>query len=232
MSEYMKILKMIEDGEISPDEGAKLLQNIGQEQQSAKQQSTSLSILEQLDRGELSADQAVQLLTPENAPESNPEGENEDSYSQTTPQISDEELERWKQWWTIPLYIGVGIIVLSTFWINSAYQNSGYGFWFFCAWFPLTLGVLLMVLAWRSRTGPWIHVRVNGPTERVAISMPAPLGLAGWALRTFGHHIPHLEKTSVDEILIALEQTSKNNAPLYVHVDEGDDGENVEVFIG
>ncbi len=232
MSEYMKILKMIEDGEISPDEGAKLLQNIGQEQQSAKQQSTSLSILEQLDRGELSADQAVQLLTPENAPESNPEGENEDSYSQTTPQISDEELERWKQWWTIPLYIGAGIIVLSTFWINSAYQNSGYGFWFFCAWFPLTLGVLLMVLAWRSRTGPWIHVRVNGPTERVAISMPAPLGLAGWALRTFGHHIPHLEKTSVDEILIALEQTSKNNAPLYVHVDEGDDGENVEVFIG
>lgn len=233
MSEYMKILKMIEDGEISPDEGANLLQQIGDQEGSADQNSPPLDILARLDRGELSAEEAIGLLSPATSKENSDHLDNqEENRSESPPTISDEELERWKQWWTIPLYVGVGIVVLSTFWINSAYQNSGYGFWFFCSWLPLTLGVLLMVISWRSRTGPWIHVRVNGPNERVAVSIPAPLGLAGWALRTFGHYIPHLEKTSVDEILMALEQTTKNNAPLYIHVDDGEDGEQVDVFIG
>ena len=89
-----------------------------------------------------------------------------------------------------------------------------------------------MALSWRSKSGPWIHVRVRGPKENVAVSIPAPIGLTSWVLRNFGHFIPQLEKTSVDEILIALESTSKNNAPLSVVVDEGENGEHVEVFIG
>ena len=89
-----------------------------------------------------------------------------------------------------------------------------------------------MSLSWRSRSGPWIHVRVRGPRERVAISIPAPLGLASWALNTFGQFIPHLERTSVDEIITALEKSHKHDAPLYVQVDEGENGEKVEVFIG
>jgi hypothetical protein len=132
----------------------------------------------------------------------------------------------------IPMYVGVVIVALSTLWMNSSYQNSGYGFWFFCAWLPLLIGLLFMALSWRSRSGPWIHVRVNGPSERVAVSIPVPLKLTGWGLRTFGHYIPNLEKTSVDEILMALEETTKNGVPLYIHVDDGDDGEKVEVFIG
>jgi hypothetical protein len=41
-----------------------------------------------------------------------------------------------------------------------------------------------------------------------------------------------MENTSLDEIILALEDSSKAGNPLYVQVDEGNDGEQVEVFIG
>ena len=233
MSEQMRILKMIEDGEITPDEGAELLQNLESTDALQPNQSMSADLLDRLDRGEISADEALGLLdeSTRNAA-AEPEVILEENQPEDPPGISDEELGRWKQWWMIPLYVGVGIVALSTLWMNSSYQNSGYGFWFFCAWIPLLIGVLFMALSWRSRTGPWIHVRVKGRNERVAVSIPAPLKITGWALRNFGHYVPQLEHTSVDEILVALEQSAKGGSPLYVKVDEGDDGEKVEVFIG
>lgn len=234
MSEYMKILKMIENGEISPDEGARLLQEVGAGTPSPKEPMDTLGILSKIDQGEISAEEGIHLLenSQTDAEEDAETDSPEEEFTHNHTKITDEEVAKWQQWWTIPLYVGLGIVVLSVLWLNSAYQNSGYGFWFFCSWLPLTLGVLLMALSWRSKSGPWIHVRVRGPKENVAISIPAPIGLTSWALRNFGHFIPQLEKTSVDEILIALESTSKNNAPLSIVVDEGDNGEHVEVFIG
>ncbi len=236
MSEYMRILKMIEAGEISPEEGAELLHNIGSRKENEPENEiTTLGVLEKIESGELTADEGIDLMgksgnSAQTISENKPYQEEETH--QHPPFISDDEMERWKKWWTIPLYVGVGIVILSTFWLNAAYQNSQFSFWFFCSWIPLLIGLLVISLAWGSRSGPWIHVRVRGPKERVAISIPAPMGITSWALRTFGHYIPHLEKTSIDEILIALEQTSEQNTPLYVQVDEGEDGEHVEVFIG
>jgi hypothetical protein len=224
---------MIEDGEITPEEGAELLQNLGLSDSPEAEASLSNELLDKLDKGEISADEALHLLDTSNQEAlAEPEVIIEKEHAETPPNISDQELNRWRRWWMIPMYVGAVIVALSTLWMNSAYQNSGYGFWFFCAWLPLLIGVLFMVLSWRSRVGPWIHVRVNGPNERVAISIPAPLKLTGWALRNFGHYIPQMEHTSVDEILIALEQSAKGGSPLYVKVDEGESGEKVEVFIG
>ena len=175
MSEQMRILKMIEDGEITPDEGAELLQNLGSADAPQPDQNLSDDLLDRLDRGEINADEALGILraSTQNAT-AEPEAILEDEQPEDSPSISDHELGRWQQWWMIPMYVGVGIVALSTLWMNSAYQNSGYGFWFFCSWFPLLIGVLFMSLSWRSRTGPWIHVRVKGPNERVAVSIPAP----------------------------------------------------------
>lgn len=234
MSEYMRILKMIEDGDISPEDGAKLLEQVGT---SPSKDTTprigNLGILEKIETGELTAEEGIHLInhSQEPAPPMN-ELESDERFEPNPPVISEEELERWKRWWTIPLYVGVGIVILSTFWLNAAYQNSQFGFWFFCSWVPLIIGLLVISLSWGSRSGPWIHVRVRGPKERVAISIPAPLGITSWALRNFGHFIPQLENTAIDEILLALESTSKNNTPLYIHVNEGEQGEHVEVFIG
>ena len=236
MSEYMKILKMIEDGEISPEAAAEMLKNIGADQPAQeKEELDALGILEKIEKGELTADQGIGLIGNIQTRHSDDHSQSEhfeERSTTSTPFISEEELDRWKRWWTIPLYVGVGIVILSTIWMNAAYQSSQFGFWFYCSWLPLLLGLIFIGLSYGSRSGPWIHVRVRGKKERVAVSIPAPLKLTGWVLRNFGHYIPRLEKTSVDEIILALENTSKQNAPLFVQVDDGDEGEHVEVFIG
>jgi hypothetical protein len=234
MSEQMRILKMIEDGEVTPEEGAELLKNLGSQPAKDESETTFMEVLEQIESGQLSPDEGINWLNQASAaPQARVQIEvDSDSAEETSPppRISDEEMNRWRTWWTYPMYAGLAIVVLAALWMNSAYQNSGYGFWFFCSWFPLALGVLFISLSWLSQKGPWIHVRVKGK-DNVAISMPAPLGLAGWALRTFGHYIPHMERTAVDEIITALDQSVSSDSPLYINVDD-EDGEHVEVFIG
>ena len=246
MSDKMKILQMIENGELSLEEGIKMISNLSNssDEEEGIEKPSTLDLLGKIESGIISADEAVEILSSSSGKKQDHDSDFEDNESpenyssdfnempESPPNIPEDELNRWKRWWTYPLYAGVGIVILSTFWLNAAYQNNGFGFWFFCSWVPLALGLLIISLSWQSRGGPWIHVRVKGERERVAISIPAPLGLTSWALRTFGHYIPQLEKTAVDEIIVALESTSKNNAPLYVQVDEGENGEKVEVFIG
>jgi hypothetical protein len=232
MSEQMRILKMIEDGEVSPEEGAKMLQELGSQPARPEAKNTVMSLLEQIERGELSPNEGIDQLN-QGAVIPMAEGSQFDNEQQPTPppQISEEELNRWKNWWQIPMYVGIGIVILSAFWLSSAYQSSGYGFWFFCSWFPMALGILLISLSWMSQKGPWIHVRTRG-RDNVAISIPAPIGLVGWGLRNFGHFVPNLDETSIDEIINALDKTVKGDTPMYINVEDEEEGEHVEVFIG
>ena len=117
-----------------------------------------------------------------------------------------------------------------------AYQNAGYSFWFFCTWVPLALGLILMALAWYSRTARWLHLRIyQGAGEwpqRIALSFPLPIRTSAWALRKFGRWIPQLEGTSIDELLLALDQNTTSDQPFYVEVEDDKDGDRVQVFIG
>ncbi|MFZ6030462.1 MAG: SHOCT-like domain-containing protein [Chloroflexota bacterium] len=141
---------------------------------------------------------------------------------------------RFRSFWLIPLWMGAAITVLGGLLMYLAWQASGFGFWFACAWFPFALGVLALIFAWLARGMPWLHLRVRrsqgeGP-HNIVISFPLPLRLAGWGLRTFGQRIPGMERTNVDEIIVALEHISPET-PFCVEVDEGD-GEHVEIYIG
>lgn len=233
MSEQMRILEMIESGEVTPEEGEKLLREL--ENESSAGEIKIMDLLEKIEQGELSPDDGIEQLKHQREIETRAvETQGEETRSSEghpPPSIPEAEIERWKTWWTYPLYIGVGIVIIAAIWMNSSYQDAGYSFWFFCAWVPLALGILLISLSWLSQKGPWIHVRVKGK-DNVAISMPAPLGLAGWGLRTFGHLIPNLDRTSVDEIISALELSIKSDEPIYVLVDDDEGDEHVEVFIG
>ncbi|MBN1666156.1 MAG: hypothetical protein JW862_03685 [Anaerolineales bacterium] len=147
-----------------------------------------------------------------------------------------EEIQRWKRWWVIPFWIGVSITVIGAALMFWAYSAQGFSFWFACTWFPFMLGVAAMALAWASRKSAWLHVRVQQKPgespQRIAISFPLPLRLSAWVFRTFGHHIPHMDASSLDEVLLALGAAAKDGTPFYVDVDEGEDGEKVQVFIG
>ena len=230
MSDKLEILNKIESGEISPEEGARLLEELtSKDINTLEKAESTLSILSKIESGELSSEEGIELLQSGQQRDEEFTGEPEIS---SAPGISDDELKKWKQWWMYPMYVGVAIVGLAAMWMSSSYANHGYNFWFYCAWLPFILGVLLIGISTRSKTGPWVHVRVKSENQRVAVSIPIPIRLTAWGLKNFGHHIPHMENTALDEIILALEDSSKAGTLLYVQVDDGEDGERVEVFIG
>jgi hypothetical protein len=82
----------------------------------------------------------------------------------------------------------------------------------------------------------WLYVNVDQEKgewpQHITLGFPIPLGIIGWFLRNFGHYIRGMDKTNVDEVLMALSLAKNLDEPLIVNVDEGDDGERVQVYIG
>jgi len=237
-SERIKILEMISEGTISADDGAKLLD--------ALDSASELSSLTELETSPVITPAPLPISNEEIPDdfgsddielESEPVLEPDEIYQpDPTPKPPDpEEIKKWKRWWVIPMWVGVGITVIGGALMYSAFAANGVGFWFACAWFPFMLGVLVMALAWGSRTAPWLHVRVHqrpGQTpQKIAISFPLPIRIAGWGLRTFGHHIPNMEGVDLDGVLNAIDESAKDGTPFFVDVDD-EDGERVQVFIG
>lgn len=227
------ILQMIESGKISAEDGLRLLDALGEEEPQTPEEGAGepyqepalLENLAGLSDGDSSAYSAHPQAEAAEASES----------THTSPPRLP-EMDKWRRFWMVPMWIGVGVVVLAGWWMFSAQQNSGYGFWFYCSWVPFMLGLALMVLAWQSRSARWLHIRVHQKSgewpQKIAISFPLPTRLTGWFLRNFGSKIHGLEHTSVDELLVALENTTSSDNPLYISVDEGEDGEKVQVFIG
>jgi hypothetical protein len=220
--ESKNIRQMIQEGRITAEEGARLFEMLeeGPEDEEALRAS---------DEGEANsrAHTAVPgtgtraAQRPTNQATANWPGEARSRY--------------WQRWWLIPMWIGTGITILGAGLMYWAMQATGTGLWFTCAWLPFLLGVAIMLLAWSSRSARWLHLRVHekqgGRTTRIALSIPIPLRLTAWFLRTFGKWIPHLEQTGIDEIIMALEDETSPDAPVYIEVDEGE-GERVQIYIG
>ncbi len=222
--ERLQILEMIEKGVISAEEGVRLLNSL------------------EGDQGEFVEDVAPQIGLPSSSassgtPTAEVVEETPISQEKTAPAPFeyDQGVKRWRRWWWIPLTAGIVITVASGLLMFLAYQNSGFGFWFACLWFPLLLGVLVISLAATSRTMRWLHVRIQQEPgewpQTIAISLPVPIHFVAWILRTFRSFIPGMDRTNLDEVIVALEKTSPNQ-PFYVRVDESGSGEKVEVYIG
>ena len=223
-------------------------------------ESERLQILEMIERGVITAAEGVRLLSAltGNLPEiptetgfadaeatgfaaSDISRESQPAYEEPAPEVErpapdlGATARKWQRWWWVPLWVGVGITVISAGLMFLAYLRSGFGFWFACTWFPFLFGVAIMALAWASRTARWLHVRVHQAGDErprnIAISLPLPIRFTAWLVRIFRPHIPNLEGVNIDEMILALEKTSPDS-PMYVQVNEDEDGERVEVYIG
>ncbi len=144
---------------------------------------------------------------------------------------------RWRRWWAIPLLVGAAFSFWGGLFMYLALRvTGGIGLWFLGAAVPFALGLLVMALAFQSRTAPWLHLRVQqkpgARPQRIAISFPLPVGPTAWFLRTFGSYIPQVKENSLDEIILAVGRSATPENPIYIQVDEGDDGEKVEIYIG
>jgi len=210
-AERMHILQMIEDGKITAADGLRLLNALS----GAKAEGGGAE-----PRGE-----APSAPAPPPPPKAEP--------SPPRP-----EMGKWRQWWLIPLWIGLGMTVFGGLLMDWAYSAGGFTFWFFCASLPFMLGVIVAALASASRSARWIHIRVNTGhasqewPRKISLSFPLPIRLTAWFLRVFGQFIPDLKKTGVDELIMALEDTTSPENPLFVDVHEGEGGERVQVYIG
>ena len=223
-SERLQILEMIEKGVISAAEGVRLLNSLQGDTDEAATPSKSES-LNTTSKGSMAF----------SAPKVVPEPPPPESSAPSAQSGFDSGVRKWRRFWWVPLSIGIVITVLSGLFMFLAYQKSGFGFWFACLWFPLLLGVVVISLAVTSRTTRWLHVRVQQKhgewPKTIAISLPIPIRFVAWILRIFRPHIHAMDKTNLDEVILALDKTSPDQ-PFYVKVDEDESGEKVEVYIG
>jgi hypothetical protein len=209
-----KILDMVEQGQITAEEGLRLINAMGRDHHLASNQTAS---------SEFSPVQS--------------QISGEDSFEPTGPAIPEEEMQRMKRlkrWWVLPFGIGLVITTLGAIWMYMGYTANGFGFGFWLSWIPFLLGIAIVGLSFQTSKSVWLHVRIKQKPgespQRINISLPLPLSLTRWFFSTFGKKIPGLKDQPVGDYSEILKNLSPEE-PFYVHVDE-DDGEEVEVFIG
>ncbi len=213
--ERSRILQMIEDGQISAAEGLRRIK--------ALRPSAPPDTDYRAGADSEAADDGVSSLPP-------------DLTAEVGEKPAPPRWAHWQNWWLIPVWIGIAITLagaLLMYWAFTVkYSFSG---WF---WLALLLvfvpGVAIMALAATSRNIKWLHIRIKNDRnrERLKLSFPIPVTPAAWLLRTFGHRLPVLKETGVDELIMALGETTSPDNPLYVEVDDDEEGERVQVYIG
>lgn len=227
-NERIEILEMIESGVITATEGARLLQALDTDDrlESGKDVESVFSASDE--------DVGTEGGTK---PEQDVEGAGAMS-GEVLENVFEPEIEKWRRWWMIPLWIGVGITIIASLLMFWAYQSSGFNFWFACSWLPFLLGVAIMAMAWGSRSARWMHLRIQqepGEWPRtIAFSFPLPLHFAAWFMRTFGRFIPKVNEMGIDfdQLIQVFETSTTPETPFFVEVDEGENGETVQIYIG
>ena len=242
----MKILEMIESGKITAAEGLRLLEALSAQTEDTAEENSGM------EEGPIPVSSMDESIPPP-SPSIPPSEDNEETTTASEePEPSSQkqasqpefistsalppDAEKWRRWWMLPLWVGVGTVVLAGAWMYAAYENNGFSFWFLCSWIPFLFGVLLMAISFGSRRARWLHLRVTqAPGEKpqnIAISFPLPIRLASWFFRNFGHYIPEVQNKPIDEILAAVDHSTGPDNPLYIEVDEGKNGEKVKIYIG
>ena len=88
-----------------------------------------------------------------------------------------------------------------------------------------------------SRRATWVHLRVDERQGRsIAISLPLPLGLAGWGVNIARGFVKADQRQNLDMVADFIEAAQQNlqapgSDPLMINIDD-DDGDRVQVYIG
>jgi hypothetical protein len=213
-SERQQILKMIDDGKISAEQGLVLMRALEE------------AANEEPELEEAGSDVDVVVEEPQSqAGQSGVEASSSPDFER--------KLKKFRNLWIIPLVAGVILTIGGAYMMYAAMQAGGLGFWFFFAWLPFMIGVLLTALGFSSRTSRWIYLNIRQKPgespQRIAFGFP--LSLVSWGVGLAGNFIPEKEDFAVSEVMKALTGSALTSEPLMVDVHD-DDGTHVQVYIG
>ncbi len=196
------------------DEKLQILNMVEAGQIDAQEAATLLAALSESEAGDDADQPSVEVLPPESKPP--------------------EPIEtRWARFWIYPLMAGGVLLVVGALIVGLVSSSDGAWGWLLCGWPLLLLGLLVFVLALWSRWATWMHLRISeGGKRKLAFSFPLPLGLAAWALRIARPFVPQLRETGVDEVILAVRESASKGEPLFIDVQNDEEGERVELYIG
>ena len=206
-----KVLDMVEQGRISPDEG--------------------LQLINALEGDHHKKQEGEDGLTGEVAYIPQEEGQ---KTSHSIPAEEMARMKRMKRWWVLPFSVGLVVTLLGAIWMYSGYLANGFGWGFWLSWLPFLLGIAIIAVSFPTSKSVWLHVRIKQKPgespQRINISFPIPLRFAKWGLTTFGDKIPDINGKKAGDFSAILDALSPEE-PFYIHIDD-EDGEQVEVYIG
>ena len=64
-------------------------------------------------------------------------------------------------WWLVPFLLGLVLTLVSVNWMYLGFAAAGLGWGFWLSFLPLALGILLMWAGWEMRGARWLHLRVQ-----------------------------------------------------------------------
>ncbi len=139
----------------------------------------------------------------------------------------------WAGFWIYPLLAGGGVLILGALVMGLVYGLDAAAGWRICGWLPMIAGLLVVLLALWSRRARWLYLRLDeDDRRRISFGFPLPLTLAAWRVRLARPFVPRLKDTGVDDLILALRDGSTPREPLYLDVQDGEEGERIRLYIG
>jgi len=206
-----KILQMLQDGTISPEEADRLLLAVGNTE------------WEEPDGG------------GENEERSVPEISADDVQPDASPAELPPDFEGLRDSWRTPFNIVLALMG-AFFVLSMALMRSTKGVLSFGGKLLLSLALFAALVAayiWSSRDGLWLHVRVNSSDgTRIRISMPLSTRLMRWGMQTGREYADEQALEYIDMVdgLLTAWEEDPNQDPMIIDVN--DEGDHVQVFIG
>jgi hypothetical protein len=93
----------------------------------------------------------------------------------------------------------------------------------------MIFGWILMDSPWLHAR---INTNDEGKRRKIVISIPVPFKLVAWVIRTFPQFMPDdVKEKGIEEMLMEIENSLKKGEPFVVEVDDKEDGDQVYVYI-
>jgi hypothetical protein len=192
-----------------------------------------LDVLKKIKAGQLSTDEALQLLDTLN--EQVPPGQQPIVPVEQTSRADHPDVAAW---WIYPTAAGAVIMAVGAPLMALGFTGRAAMFWALCCgWIPFLFGLAVLTVGVWSHSARWLHLRIENTytgTRRVALSLPLPLTLGVWILRLIRPFVPQLNETAVDELIAAVHEAWRegDDAPIFIEVQDDDNGERVTVYVG